>query len=315
MKRYFAPLEGITNYIFRNAYNKYYGGIDKYFAPFISPADGCPMTPKEKRDIVKENNPYLTVVPQILTCKSRHFCESAVKLKALGYNEINLNLGCPSGTVCTKGKGAGFLTDIEKLEFFLDDIYEFAEKENIKISIKTRVGRNDDNEWIKLQEIYNKFPVYELIIHPRIGVEFYKGKPRMEVFSYAVKNSCNNVVYNGDITSLEKIDTVMKEYPDISAVMIGRGIITNPEMLFRRIDITGDNRSARIDDIEKFRKFHDEIYEGYKEIMKPDINTLHRMKELWTYWINNFPDSDRIKREIIKSKKYSEYNLAVKKLI
>ena len=124
MKIYFAPLEGITGYIYRNAYEKVYGGIDKYFAPFISPSDKCPMTNKGRKDILPENNSGINLVPQLLTCKAEHFNEALDELKDLGYKEVNLNIGCPSGTVCAKGKGAGFLRDTDALKDFLEDILE-----------------------------------------------------------------------------------------------------------------------------------------------------------------------------------------------
>ena len=126
MKIYFAPLEGITTYIFRNAFNGIYGNVDKYFAPFISPSEKCPMTPKERKDVAPENNANINLVPQILTCKSECFIDAAKELRAMGYGEVNLNLGCPSGTVCAKGKGAGFLPETLELQRFLDDIYAYA---------------------------------------------------------------------------------------------------------------------------------------------------------------------------------------------
>ena len=185
MKIYFAPLEGITGHIFRSAYNEIYGHIDKYFAPFISPSEKCPITPRERKEVTPENNKGFYLVPQILTCRSEHFIEGARELQAMGYTEINFNLGCPSGTVCAKGKGAGFLPETLALQKFLDDIYSYAESEGVKISIKTRLGYFNPDEFYDLVDIFNNFPVSELIVHPRIRSDFYKGELRKEYFKYA----------------------------------------------------------------------------------------------------------------------------------
>lgn len=307
MKIYFAPMEGVTKYIFRNAYEKFYGGMDKYFAPFISPADNCPLTPKEHRDVAKENNVADNLVPQILACKSQYFNEAAGKLKELGYNEINLNLGCPSGTVCAKGKGSGFLTETHKLDNFLCDIYEYADKENLKISVKTRVGRYEDDEWVGLLEIYNKYPIHELIVHARVGQDMYRGTPRMEQFEYALQRSKNPVVYNGDAFTPQKIKELEEKY-GIDKIMLGRGLLYNPELpaMYKDAD--------RKFDYDNFRAFHDEIYHQYQKIMSPDKNVLFHMKALWVYWEKLFEGKEKEVKKILKTKHYSEYECSVDKL-
>ena len=307
MKIYFAPLEGITTYIFRNAYEKAFSGIDKYFAPFISPADHCAMNPKERRDVLPENNKGLKLIPQILTCRSEHFIDAANVLKEMGYQEINLNLGCPSGTVCAKGKGAGFLRDIYKLECFLDDIYNYAEREGIAISLKTRLGYVDPEEFYDLLEVYNEYPVRELIIHPRIRTEFYKGTPRLEYIRYAKQHSKNPIVYNGDILMPSNIEDY--GIADLESCMIGRGLLSSP-WLAKKLQGGGQIEETE-GDFNAFWMFHDEIYHAYQEIMSPDINVLYRMKELWTYWKVLFPGYEREVKKIMKSKYYHEYESAI----
>lgn len=299
MKRYMAPMEGITVFIFRNAFNHYYTGIDKFFAPFAAPIDNCDLTPKERRDILPENNKGLRLVPQILTCKSAHFINCANSIIDMGYDEINLNLGCPSGTVVTKGKGSGFLVNTEELDRFLFDIYEYGAKKNIEISVKTRVGRYDTAEWSSLMDIFNKYPISELIVHPRLTIDYYKGEPRAELYQYAKEVSKVPLVYNGNIFSKADILRLNKK----EDIMLGRGIIARPDMLM-------DEEF----DLGKFMSFHDEIYHGYQSIMAPDINVLHRMKELWTYFRDLFPDSDKAIKAIFKSKKYAEYEAALRQL-
>lgn len=305
MKIYFAPLEGITGYIFRNAFDEIYGNVDKYFAPFISPAEKCPITSKEMKDLAPEKN-RVNLVPQILTCRSDYFIAASRELKAVGYKEVNLNLGCPSGTVCAKGKGAGFLTKPAELRAFLDDIYSFSESENLSISIKTRLGYYDPEEFHDLVEIFNDFPVSELIVHPRIRSDFYKGEPRREYYAYALEHARCPLVYNGNLYTKEDYDEFCRSFDtSLDPVMIGRGLIADPSLADK---LKG---KAAETDRAKFRMLHDTVYHEYQKIMSPDINVLYKMKELWTYWSVMFEDNSRDIKRLLKAKKYAEYEEVV----
>lgn len=302
MKIYFAPLEGITGYLFRYAYNGIYGHIDKFFAPFISPSEKCPLTPRERKDVTPENNGGMNLIPQILTCRSEHFIEGAKELHAMGYTEINLNLGCPSGTVCAKGKGAGFLPETLELQRFLDDIYSYSESDGMKISIKTRLGYYNPDEFYDLMDIFNNYPVSELIVHPRIRSDFYKGEPRREYYAYALEHSKNPLVYNGNIFNVndyEYLSSCFGSKPD--TVMLGRGLISDPSLADKL------NGFTTATDFAKFRKLHDTVYHGYQEVISPDINVLYKMRELWSYWQLIFDGSERDIKRLMKAKKYSEY--------
>lgn len=301
---YFAPLEGITGYIFRTAYDRCYGGIDKYFAPFSTPSENCPLTPRETRDILPENNQGITLVPQILTRNATHFNEAAQRMSELGYHEMNLNLGCPSGTVCAKGKGAGFLSFPEELDAFLNEIFSYAQKHELSISIKTRIGRKEPEEWERLLKIYNQYPICELIVHPRLACEFYKGEPHLEQFDYTLANSKAPVVYNGNLFTPDDIDNCSATH----AIMLGRGLLFNPQLLQQTAD-----RTMQFD-YDKLWQLHDEVYEEYKKIMAPDIHVINHMKELWNYWGGLFPDGKKQLKEIYKSKKYAVYDSAVNQL-
>ena len=195
MKYYLAPMEGITGFIYRNTYKKFFDNIDKYFTPFIVPTSSKSFKTKELRDILPENNKGMNIVPQILTNDSDGFITTARKLQQLGYSEINLNLGCPSGTVVSKNRGSGFLAKREELDKFLDEIYKI---DDMKISIKTRIGKDSSEEFYELIKIYNKYPLEELIIHPRTREDFYGNKPNLEVFKDALTLSNSPVCYNGD---------------------------------------------------------------------------------------------------------------------
>lgn len=227
MKFYFAPMEGVTTYLYRKLHHKYFKGAEKYFAPFVSPTMyGC-FTPREKKDILPEHNQGICVVPQILTNRSDYFLETAKVLWEYGYTEVNLNLGCPSNTVVTKCKGSGFLSETYRLNRFLEDIFAKAECE---ISIKTRIGRYDEEEFQELLAIFNQYPIKELTIHPRVQQDYYKNPVHRQVFLDAVKNSKNPLCYNGDIHTIEDYRQLVEECPKLPAVMIGRGALANPNI-------------------------------------------------------------------------------------
>lgn len=307
-KIYFAPLEGITGHIYRNIYESFYGNVDKYFAPFISPSEKYVMTPKEQKDLAPENNEGLYLVPQILTCKSELFIRAAQELQTMGYNEVNLNLGCPSGTVCAKGKGAGFLPETQALRSFLEDIYNFADTNKIAISLKTRLGFYDPDEFYDLVEIFNEFPVSELIIHPRIRGDYYKGEPRQEYYLYAMEHAHAPLVYNGNIFAQDDYAKLCSRAGgQVDTIMLGRGVIANPSLV-------DELREGKAFDVRCFWEFHDKIYGEYCKIMSPDINILYKMKELWTYWRQSFDGVDREIKALLKAKKCSEYESILSKI-
>lgn len=309
MNVYFAPLEGITGHIYRNTYEKLYGRVDKYFAPFIAPCEKYAMTPKERKDLLPENNEGIVLVPQILTNKAKNFIAASNELINLGYREINLNLGCPSGTVCSKGKGAGFLPETNALKAFLDEIYTYADTKGVAISLKTRLGFYDADEFYDLVEIFNQYPVSELIVHPRIRSDFYKGEPRLEHYQYAVKNAKAPLVYNGNVFSKKDFDEISSKLnTTLDTVMLGRGLISKPGLI-NELE-SGDTTI----DYKKFWELHDTVYHEYQKIMSPDINVLYKMKELWTYWKVMFEGHDKDIKKLLKTKKYAEYEDILRKI-
>lgn len=301
MKIYFAPLEGITGYVFRNAFHQVFEAdknkIDKYFSPFISPGVNQPLTTKELRDIHPDNNKGICLVPQILANNADDFLLATKYIKELGYDEVNLNLGCPSGTVVAKKKGSGLLGETDMLERMLDKIYETTD---MKVSIKTRIGKDSPDEFPELMEIFNKFPMEELIIHPRIRTDFYKNTPNMEMFSYAARESWHKLCYNGDIVTKEDFARIKQEYPKIEAVMIGRGFLQNPML----VDAIVEDKKL---DIKKIKEFHDLLLEGYAEVMSGEKPVLFKMKELWFYLIESFDDADKYAKKIRKAEKLEVY--------
>lgn len=301
MKFYLAPMEGITGYIYRNTYKKYFDNIDKYFTPFIVTNKGTSLKTKELRDILPENNKGINIVPQILTNNSEDFINTSKKLQQLGYNVVNLNLGCPAGTVVSKYRGSGFLAKREELDIFLDEIFKM---DNMKISIKTRIGKDSPDEFYELIKIYNKYPLEELIIHPRTREDFYGNKPNLEVFKDALTLSTNPVCYNGDIFTVSDYDKLIKTFPEINAVMIGRGLLANPALICEIKDNVYLDKKV-------LKDFHDEILEQYRELFNEDRNAIFRMKELWGYMIHMFSDNKKYAKKIRKAQKLDDYNYAV----
>ncbi len=304
MNLYFAPLEGLTGYIYRNAFQKFFPGIDKYFSPFIVANQQEGLKTRDMRDILPEHNKGIALVPQLLTNQARDFIHTSETIKRLGYEEINLNLGCPSGTVVSKNKGSGFLAKREQLDAFLEEVFEASVT---RISIKTRIGKEEPEEFYELIEIFNKYPVTELIIHPRLRKDYYKNTPNMAVFEDAVRLSKNPLCYNGDIVTEAGYRQLVEAYPGLKAVMIGRGLLANPGLLS---EITGSGAPKR----SRMKAFHDEIYQGYRDIISGERNILFKMKEFWTYFIQLFPDSDKLEKRIKKAEKLFEYDLAVSEL-
>lgn len=304
MKFYLAPMEGITGHIYRNSYEKYFHNIDKYFTPFIVPNQSVSLKTKELKDLLPQNNKGLNIVPQILTNDADGFILTANKLKQLGYEEINLNLGFPAGTVVSKKRGAGFLAYPEELDKFLDEIYKI---DNMKISIKTRLGKERADEFYKLIEIYNKYPLEELIIHPRTREDFYGNTPNLEVFKDALKLSKHSICYNGDIFTLNSYNKIINEFPEVNKVMLGRGILANPGLI-------GEIKNNEFANKEIIKMFHDEIFENYTILLNEDKNAMYRMKELWGYMSHIFTNNKKYYKKIKKSQKAIDYKNAVNSL-
>ncbi|WP_333651312.1 tRNA dihydrouridine synthase [Lacrimispora sp.] len=304
MKYYFAPMEGITGYVYRNAHRKFFDQIDVYMTPFIVPTQNRKLTSREKNDILPEHNEGLSVIPQILTNKGEDFIWAAEELKTYGYDEVNLNLGCPSGTVVSKNRGSGFLAYPDELDHFLDQIFTALD---MKISIKTRIGKESPEEFQLLLEIYEKYPLKELIIHPRVQTDFYKNHPNWEAFEKAVSGSTHSLCYNGDLFTSEAYDRFVKAFPQVDKVMLGRGLVANP-------GLAGEIKDGRKMEMERLRAFHDQVLAGYEQTISGERNVLFKMKELWAYMGRLFEGNEKQIKKIKKSQHLSDYREAVSRL-
>ncbi len=298
---YFAPLEGLTDVVFRRIHHTYFPGVDRYYTPFFSPTVHRALTPREARELPKADSLDTVVIPQLLTKVPEDFLWMAAQCRDLGYEEVNLNLGCPSGTVTAKGKGSGMLRDLAALEAFLDAIFRDCP---LPISIKTRIGFNDAAEFLPLLEIYNRYPIRELTIHPRIRAAFYKGSVEMDMFRLAAAESKNPLCYNGDITCLGDIRKLEAEYPQLEAVMIGRGLIADPGMLTPG----GTTREA-------LQGYLDALLEEYLVSFGGSRNAMFRLKEHWGLLLSHFQVEEKLAKKLRKTTDLEEYKLIAHQIL
>ena len=313
MRFYFAPMEGITLHPFRQIHHEFFPGITKYFTPFLVANQTCTFKRKEIRDILPENNRGLSLVPQILGNKAEEVWWALRELQSYGYQELNLNLGCPSPTVTSRGKGAGFLADPDRLDAFLDSIFEKRDRETgegiepFLLSVKTRIGIEDGREAAALLSVYNRYPIHELIVHPMFKKQLYKGTPDLDVFQMFYEESRNPVCYNGDIRTAEDQDELLKRFPKLEAVMIGRGLVRDPSLV-RQLQ---GNEGA---DLLLLRKYHDALAAGYRECFADDLHVIGKMKEIWYYMEDRVPHVEKDMKKLHKARNMAQYEAAAAKL-
>ena len=299
MRYYFAPLEGLTDSVYRRLHHKYFPGLDRYYTPFFSPTVHRALTPREARELPPADAQDFTLIPQLLTKVPEDFLWMARQCRDLGYTEVNLNLGCPSGTVTAKGKGSGMLRDLQALDEFLYTIYA---ADVMDISVKTRVGFYSSEEFPAILEILNRYPIKELTIHPRIRTAFYKGAVEMDCFDLAVKTATAPLCYNGDLCSLSQIRAFSEVYPQIDAVMLGRGLIGDPGML------TGGTTAEALEGLLS------ELLEEYLVVFGGSRNAMFRLKEHWGFLIHKFRDSEKLWKRLRKTTDLSEYKAITREI-
>ena len=292
MRYYFAPMEGLTDSIYRRLHHKYFPGVDRYYMPFLSPTVHRQLTHKEDRELPMAESVDFIAVPQILTKVSQDFLWAAQVCRDRGYDEVNLNVGCPSGTVVSKGKGSGMLRDAAALDRFLEEIFRDPP---LPISVKTRLGLEDPEEFPALLEVFNRYPIKELTIHPRVRKQFYDGSVHMEQFDYAVANSKNPLCYNGDILSRKQAESIAANYPQVEAVMIGRGLVADPGML------SGGTDPAALE------AFMNELLTVYEVAFGGSRNAIFRLKENWGFLHSRFEGCDKLWKRLRKTTDAAEF--------
>lgn len=302
----FAPLEGITGYIFRNAHHKVFPEIDEYYIPFAAPNMHHSFSPKELRDVDPANNAGLRAVPQLLTNRPDYFLKAAEELYAMGYREVNLNTGCPSQTVCTKGKGAGMLRDTIALDAFFHEVFR-QWKLDMRVSVKTRLGIADEAEFDEVLEVLNTYPIDAVILHPRVQKDFYKNPVRPQLFRKAAEECRHPLVYNGDLHSPADCMAIVGQYPDLRGIMLGRGLLENPGLVTTL-------KTGRAVTAAEIRRFHDIYYTDYAAFASGDKQILSKMKELWVFLSKSFPDSEKHMKQIKKCSRADDYERIIDSL-
>ena len=310
MNYYVAPMEGLTDRVWRQAHQKWFGAPDiqnapaRYYAPFLSPPENRVLIKKKMAELVPEANPGLPVIPQLLAKDGALAAWMIGELRKLGYTEVNLNIGCPAGTVTAKGKGSGMLRDLDKLDAFLDAVFSQADG---PISVKTRLGIDKPEEFDAILAIYNRYPISELTIHPRVMRQLYRGQADREAFAKAFPQCKMPVCYNGDVTTPEQLHALEAEFPALSGIMVGRGIIADPA-LFRQA--MGGAPATK----EELRGYLDDLFHGYTELFGSAVCAISRMKGHWFYLIRKFEGSDKLEKQLKKLREPWEYEVTVNQI-
>lgn len=300
---YFAPMEGVTDAIYRQVHHAHFTGPVKYFIPFISPTQNLVLTPRERKNVDPQVNAGLPVVPQVLTKNAGHFLWAANLLHDMGYEEVNLNAGCPSGTVTAKGKGAGLLQRPQEFAWFLDEVFAHAP---VRISVKTRIGFSSPEEFGALLDVYNRYPIHELIIHPRTREEFYKGTVHRDVYNAAEARARMPLVYNGDLFTPQSCRAFEQTHAKTRALMLGRGMLANPALAQT---YAGGVPLCK----ETLRAFHDDLLRAYQAAY-PTCVVLGRMREVAKNIACCFEDAEKPLKAARKAGSLPAYQDAVMRL-
>ena len=297
---YLAPLRGLTEYIFRNAFARHFGGFDLAVAPFIPTMKATRFKKNHLKDVLPENNHGMPVVPQIIGNNSEDFILLARRLFDLGYETVNWNLGCPFPMVAKKQRGCGLLPHPQKIEAFLEATLPAIPN---RLSVKARLGRKKTDEILTLLQIFNPYPLEEVIVHPRTGQQMYDGEPNLDMFEHCLKVSAHTMVYNGDINDLATFNLYSQRFKTVDRWMIGRGALANP---FLPAAIK-NGQDGTADKVNVFRAFYDELFEQYRLEFHGPGHLLDRMKGFWTYFSRSFEDGHKIKKKIHRTLKLDRY--------
>ena len=306
---YLAPMESVTGYVYRTVYQAMFGDMDKYVTPFIAPSKKKILKTRERKDVAPEHNQGMNVVPQILTNDAEQFLVTCNTLSELGYHEVNLNLGCPMATVVSKKKGSGFLEEPERLDRFFDAVFEgmakLPEEDRCKFSVKTRIGVQFPEEFEDILQIYNRYPISEVIIHPRLQKDFYNNHPNLSVFAETLQQCVHPICYNGDIFTVEDYQAFREKFPQVDRIMLGRGVIAN-------LGLVREIRTGQQVTMAELKEYHDRLYAGYREEMACERDALFKMKEVWFYLGKMFPEAERELKKVKKADRPEEYLAAVR---
>lgn len=303
---YFAPLQESTDFVFRRAHALHFGGIDKYFSPYLLPQKEGGIKKSHLRDTAPENCTGYPLVPQIMAGKASDFLFLANHLTGLGYEEINWNLGCPYPMVTGRGMGSGLLPHPDRIREILD---QSLPKLNCRISVKLRLGMVSPEEILQVIPVLNDFPLCEVVLHPRIAKQLYAGIPDQELFLQICGLIRPPLVYNGDLCTKEDFEDANARFETVSNWMIGRGLLKNP---FLALEIKGVQLPGRMEKIEILERFHEEIVGNYAGMLSGQSHLITRMIKFWEYFCFLFPNPHKSFKRVKKSVNRSKYDLAVR---
>lgn len=299
---YLAPLHGITDAGLRNIMVKNFGGIDKAVAPFIAPQKNIIHPEKLLADVIPEKNKAISIIPQLLHTEPEPFLILAERLAGMGYQEINWNLGCPVAKVAKKKRGSGLLPYPEKILSFLDRVIP---KLPLALSIKTRLGYYEPEELLALLPQLNNYPLKEIILHPRLGKDLYRGLASAEAFLQCQRLSCHELVYNGDIATSADYSRIKKLLPDTTRFMVGRGLLASP---FLAEELKNGKPVDPATKRQRLYTYHQDLYTHYQSTLSGPGHLLGRMKLIWSYFIDSFPGQQKTLKAIKKARSLPQYN-------
>jgi tRNA-dihydrouridine synthase len=303
-----SPLQGFTDFRFRNAQNKFFGGIDTFYAPYIRLNGKLVIKSSYERDLLPENNSSLECIPQIITNDADEFLFVAKYVQDLGYKELNWNLGCPYPMVTKCGMGSGLISDSEKIRLILDKVHS---ESDIIVSMKMRLGYDTTEEILDVLPILDTFPIKNIAIHARIGKQLYKGGVHLDAFQNCVDNTKHKLYYNGDITTVAKFKEIQERFPSINHFMIGRGLISDP---FLPSMIKNNTTEHPKNKLQLFEAFHDTLYEGYSQSLSGSTHILLKMHHLWEYFAATFSNPHKVEKNVRKAKSIKNYEQTVKEV-
>ena len=306
---YLAPLQSYTDHHFRNAFQQVMGDVDRFYAPYLKMAHDGTMKEGPKVDVLPENNLLEPVVPQIMACSALEFMLMADYLKSLGYDEVNWNLGCPYPMVAKRDLGSGILNKPTKLFSILDEVLPNLD---MKLGIKMRMGYEDTTDILTILPRLNDYPLNELIVHARYGKQLYNGTCDHDRFEEIIPLTKHQLVYNGDLNTVEDFREVKSRFPEINHFMIGRGAIANP-LLFEMIQ--EDNSEFPEDRNELFRDFLEILLESHLKSSSNHGNILIKMIHYWEYFATSFENGYEMYRKVKKAKSIDDYQNCLDKLL
>lgn len=304
-----SPLQGFTDHRFRNAFQKYFGGVDLYYAPYIRLNGKMVIKPGYERDILPKNNTTVKVCPQIMTNSAEEFLFVADFVKGLGYDEINWNLGCPYPMVVNRCMGSGLISEPDRVDEILERVHG---ESDIRVSMKVRMGYHEPTEILRLLPVLEKYPIRSVAIHARIGAQLYVGGVDLESFGRCLEHTDLPIHFNGDITTVGRFEEMCDRFPTIDHWLIGRGLIADP---FLPKMIQSGLKEYPADRVDRFSRFHDTLMADLAGSLKGEKQLIMKMLHYWEYFAQSMRDSHRIVKSIKKTKTIAAYDEAVARII